>query len=206
LLHCNSGFNCCNCHFRKNLIDLSSRPRNSLSVPRNQTAPRNASPVPRNRSDVPRNAKIVPGNILALRNAGMVPGNAKNQNEQVSFSYASRLLFGKAESPRGDMNLGQHSLFFMFRCTCVLVNARPPSEDTGSLPREPLLSPPPRFRDGLEEGPEIPYRGLLVHFIYSVIRSCTKRAVLKIGDVQRTLSGIGSRSTGSLSLRTPWCR
>jgi hypothetical protein len=41
---------------------------------------------------VPRNTKIVPGN------AGTVPGNAENQNEQVSFSYASRLLFSKAET------------------------------------------------------------------------------------------------------------
>jgi hypothetical protein len=86
-------------------------PGNGLSVPRSQTAPRNASPVPRNRSDVPRNAKIVPGNILAPGNAGTVPGNAENQNEQVSFSYASRLPFDKAESPRGDMDLGRHSLF-----------------------------------------------------------------------------------------------
>jgi len=101
LLHCNSGFNCCNCHFRRYVIDLSGCPRNGLSVPRNgllvprnQTAPRNATPVPRNRSDVPRNAKIVPGNILAPRNdpavpgnAGTVPRNAENQNEQVSFSF-----------------------------------------------------------------------------------------------------------------------
>src|SRR5947209_17683583 len=45
--------------------------------------------------------------------------------------------------------------------------------------------------------PETPYRGLLIHFIHSAIRSCTKRAVPKIGNVQRTLSGIGSRSTGT---------
>ena len=96
-------------------------PGNGLSVPRSQTAPRNASPVPRNRSDVPRNAKIVPRNILAPRNdpavpgnAGTVPRNAENQNEQVSFSYTPRLLFGKAESPRGDMDLEQHSLFLCF--------------------------------------------------------------------------------------------
>ena len=63
---------------------FSSCPRNSLSVPRSQTAP--------------RNAKIVLGNILALGNAGTIPGNVENQNEQVSFSYASRLLFGKAQS------------------------------------------------------------------------------------------------------------
>ena len=42
--------------------------------------------------------------------------------------------------------------------------------------------------------PETPYRGLLVHFTHSAIRSCTKRAVPKIGDVQRTHLGIGSRS------------
>jgi hypothetical protein len=49
--------------------------------------------------------------------------------------------------------------------------------------------------------PETPYRGLLVHFTHSAIRSCTKRAVPKIGDVQRTLSGIGSKSTGTTRRR-----
>jgi len=87
LLHCNSGFNYCNCHFRRYVINLSGYPRNGLSVPKSQTTPRNASPVPRNRSDVPRNAKIVPGNILApgndpavSGNAGTVPRNAENQS------------------------------------------------------------------------------------------------------------------------------
>jgi hypothetical protein len=42
----------------------------------------------------PRNDPAVPGN------AGTVPRNAENQNEQVSFSYASRLLFGKAGSKK----------------------------------------------------------------------------------------------------------
>src|SRR5271168_3129571 len=45
--------------------------------------------------------------------------------------------------------------------------------------------------------PETPYRGLLVRFTHSTTRSCTKRAVPKMGNVQRTLSGIGSRSTGT---------
>ena len=57
----------------------------------------------------------------------------------------------------------------MFRCTCALVNARPPPEGTCSLPREALLPPPPRFRDGLEEVPKTPYRGLLVHFTHLAI-------------------------------------
>jgi hypothetical protein len=47
----------------------------------------------------------------------------------------------------------------------------------------------------IKVAPETPYRGLLVRFTHSTIRSCTKRAVPKIGNVQRTLSGIGSRST-----------
>jgi len=102
-------------------VCLLGCPGNGPLVPRSQTAPRNALPVPRNRSDIPRNAKIVPGSILAPGNdpavpgnAGAVPGNAENQNAQVSFPYASRLLFGKAESPRGDMDLEQHSLFLCF--------------------------------------------------------------------------------------------
>ena len=73
MLHYNSGFNCCNCHFRRYVIDLLGYPKNGLSIPRSQTAPRNASPIPRNGLDVPRNAKIGPGNILA-------PGNAENQS------------------------------------------------------------------------------------------------------------------------------
>jgi hypothetical protein len=168
LLHCNSGFNCCNCHFRRYVIDLSGCPRNGLLVSRSQTAPRNASPVSRNRSDVPRNAKIVPRNILAPRNDPAVPGNAgtvsrnaENQNEQVSFSYTPRLLFGKAESPRGDINLGQHSLFFIFRYTCALVNARPPPEDTCSLLQERSY---PRLLDsatGWKEYPRHPTVGWL---------------------------------------------
>jgi hypothetical protein len=75
-------------------------------------------------------------------------------------------------------------------------------EGTCSLPREPLLPPPARFRDGLEEVPETPYRGLLVHFTYSAIRSCTKRAVPKIGNVQRILSGIDSRSGTTLAMES----
>jgi hypothetical protein len=64
LLHCNSGFNCSNCHFRRYVMDLSGYPGNGLSVPRSQTAPRNASPVP--------------GNILVPGNDPAVPGNAEN--------------------------------------------------------------------------------------------------------------------------------
>ena len=154
MLHCNSSFNCCNCHFRRYVIDLSGCPRNGLLVPRSQTAPRNASPVPRNRSDVPRNAKIVPGNILA-------PRNAENQNEQVSFSYASRLLFGKAESPRGDMDLGQHSLFSCFDVPAHLLmrghpqSAPAASHENRSYPR--LLD----FATGSREYPRHPTVGCL---------------------------------------------
>jgi hypothetical protein len=54
------------------------------------------------------------------------------------------------------------------------------------------------LRDMLEEVPGTPYRELLIHFIHPVIRSCTKRSVPKIGDVQRTLSRIGSRSTDTM--------
>jgi hypothetical protein len=67
-----------------------------------------------------------------------------------------------------------------------------------AAPREPLLPPPPRFRDVLEEVPETPYSGLFVHFTHPAIRSSTKRSVPKIGDVQRILSGIGSRSTDTM--------
>ena len=115
-------------------------PGNGLLVPRSQTAPRNALPVPRNRSDIPRNVEIVPGSILAPGNdpavpgnAGTVPRNAENQNEQVSFSYASWLLFGKAESPRGNINLGQHSLFSCFDVPAhLLMRGHPQSAPAAS--------------------------------------------------------------------------
>src|SRR5271154_566177 len=38
-----------------------------------------------------------------------------------------------------------------------------------------------------------------IHFTYRGITSCRKRSVPKIGDIQMTLSGIGSRSTDSAS-------
>jgi len=65
-------------------------------------------------------------------------------------------------------------------------------------PREPLLPPPPRFRDVLEEVPGNTYRGLLIHFTHPAIRSYTKRSMAKIGDIQRILSGIGSRSIDTM--------
>ena len=84
-----------------------------------------------------------------------------NQNEQVSFSYASRLLFGKAESPRGDMDLGQHSLFSCFDVPAHLLmrghpqSAPAASHENRSYPR--LLD----FATGSREYPRHPTVGCL---------------------------------------------
>ena len=45
-----------------------------------------------------------------------------------------------------------------------------------------------------------------VHFTYRGITSCRKRSVPKIGDIQTTLSGIGSRSTDSILAMEPCAR
>jgi hypothetical protein len=71
------------------------------------------------------------------------------KSERISFfSICVAAAFWQGREPtRGH---GSRTAFplFMFRCTCALVNARPPLEGTCSLPREPLLPSPPRFRDG----------------------------------------------------------
>jgi hypothetical protein len=132
---------------------------------------------------------------LALGNDPAVPGNAENQNEQVSFPYASWLLFGKAKSPRGDMDLRRHSLFSCFDVPEHLLmrghpqNAPAASHENHSYPR--LLD----FATGSKKYPRHPTVGCLYISHTRQIRSCRKRALPKIGDIQRTLSGIGSRST-----------
>jgi hypothetical protein len=80
--------------------------------------------------------KLLPGTSPVPRNRSDVPRNAK-------------IVPGNILAPRNAENVPAH----------LLMRGNPPPEGTCSLPREPLLPPPPRFRDGLEGVPEIPYRG-----------------------------------------------
>ena len=97
---------------------------------------------------------------LFLRIGRMFPGTLeqflgmpKIRTNKFSFSYASRpssleiTVFCKLSMKHGWCN----ALCKESKCTCTLVNARPPPEGTCNLPREPLLPPPPRFRDVLSK-------------------------------------------------------
>jgi hypothetical protein len=90
-----------------------------------------------------------------------------------------------------------HSLFSCFDVPAHLLMRGHPqkvptaSHENRSYPR--LLD----FATGLEEVPETPLPWIVCTFTHPAIRSCIKCSVPKIGDVQRTLSGISARSAGS---------
>jgi hypothetical protein len=132
--------------------------------------PGNGLLVPRSQT-APRNALPVPRNRSDIpRNAKIVPGSILAPGNDPAVPGNAGTVPGNAENQNEQVSFPAAS------------------HENCSYPR--LLD----FATGSKKYPRHPTVGCL-YMSHPAIRSCTKRAVPKIGDVQRTLSGIGSRST-----------